>query len=225
MKLYASALAACATAMALPVQAGSFTSTIQDTVRMEVQGAGVSMTRLGSEYSASGVGVKGAIPSTGTTPLFSSTASGSGSSTYAPSAYSAASSDGTFQFKESFRAADLLPTPAVTNTVANGLTTATTGGFTSTQSTGELTAVNMYGEATIQYAGTAGTIGVEGVPAAGSAAAVAATGTTVSMPLVQSTTGPNSVQASTGGPSFTIAPDANGIIGIAQRSISLSVWE
>ena len=91
MKLYASALAACATAMALPVQAGSFTSTIQDTAVISVQGAGIQMTRVGSEYSASGVGV--AIPQA----AYSTTAA----NTYTPT-----SDTGTFQFSESIRAAD-----------------------------------------------------------------------------------------------------------------------
>ena len=134
MKAFHSVFAACIAATALPVSAGPFTSTILDSATISVQGNGIQMTRLGSEYSASGVGVTGPTPSGGgAAPLFTGTADGNASS------YTAASSDGTFQFSEQYRAADVVSTAGL--------------GFGSGD---VLAGTNIYGQATIQYAGTVG---------------------------------------------------------------------
>ena len=133
MKVIFSALAGCIAVAAVPVSAGPFTSTILDTATISVQGNGIQMTRLGSEYSASGVGVTGPTPNSGAAPLFTGTADGNASS------YTAASNDGTFQFTEKYRAADVVSTAGL--------------GFDSSD---ELVGTNIYGQATIQYAGTVG---------------------------------------------------------------------
>lgn len=127
MKAFASIFATCITAAALPVSAGPFTSTITDTAVISVQGAGIQMTRVGSEYKASGVG----ITSTATGGAITS---GAATTTFTPT-----DPTGTFQFSESYRAADTKD-QAVT-----------------ISATGEIGTTNLYGEATIQYAGTAGT--------------------------------------------------------------------
>jgi hypothetical protein len=94
MKFVVSTFAACiaaAAAAALPASAGPFTSTITDTAVISVQGTGIQMTRVGSEYRASGVGIdsSAAFLTTGT-----------------PNAYTPTSETGTFQFTESYRKAD-----------------------------------------------------------------------------------------------------------------------
>lgn len=128
MKVIFSALAGCIAVAAVPVSAGPFTSTILDSATISVQGNGIQMTRMGSEYSASGVGVTGPAAA-----LFTGTADSTASS------YTAASSDGTFQFSEQYRAADVVSTAGL--------------GF----GTGDVLAgTNIYGQATIQYAGTVG---------------------------------------------------------------------
>ena len=128
MKALVSSFAACiaaAAAAALPASAGPFTSTITDSAVISVQGTGIQMTRVGSEYRASGVGIdnSAAFLTTGT-----------------PNSYTPISDSGTFQFTESYRAAD-----------------AKTTDFDVAVNTGEVTNFNMYGQATIQYAGTVGT--------------------------------------------------------------------
>jgi hypothetical protein len=98
MKFVVSSFAACiaaAAAAALPASAGPFTSTITDTAVISVQGTGIQMTRVGSEYRASGVGV------VVTTPFETD-------GTHNP--YTPTSNTGTFQFTESFREADATTT-------------------------------------------------------------------------------------------------------------------
>ena len=190
MKAIHSIFAACIAATALPVSAGPFTSTITDTAVISVQGAGVEMTRLGSSYTTSGVGVTSTTGvAAGTTPYGTIT----GSTT--PTTITPTSDTGTFQFSESYRAAD----------TANQAVTIS--------ATGEIAATNLYGEATIQYAGTAGSN------------AAAGTTTSITMPLVSTTTGPTTVTSTVGGPVITVASDASGITATAQRSISLTVFD
>ena len=136
MKLYASALAACATAMALPAYAGGgFTSTIRDSAVISVQGAGLQMTRMGSEFSASGYG-------TGTVSVTPGTGTGltGNGIELGTTEYKTTSTNGTpFSLDGSSRAAD-----------AVGQT------FSVATNTGTATAVNLYGDVMIQYAGTTG---------------------------------------------------------------------
>jgi hypothetical protein len=111
MKFVVSSFAACiaaAAAAALPASAGPFTSTITDTAVISVQGTGIQMTRVGSEYRASGVGIE--IPNNG----FNTNGT---HNTYKPT-----SDTGTFQFTESFREADA-DTTELTVAVNTGLVT------------------------------------------------------------------------------------------------------
>ena len=137
MKAIHTVFAACiaaAAAAALPASAGPFTSTITDTATISVQGTGIQMTRLGSEYTTSGVGVK-STTDIGVAPTPNGTITGSATAT----TITPTSDSGTFQFSESFRAAD---------TVNQSQTISATG---------EIGTTNLYGQATMQYAGTAGT--------------------------------------------------------------------
>lgn len=195
MKAIHSVFAACIAATALPASAGPFTSTITDTATISVQGTGIQMTRLGSEYTTSGVGVKsttgiGAV----TTPNGTITVSAT------PTTITPTSDSGTFQFSESFRAAD---------TVDQSQTISATG---------EIGTTNLYGQATMQYAGTAGG---NGLASGGNVA----DRTGITMPLVSTTTGPTTVTSTVGGPVITVASDASGITAQAQRSISLTVFD
>lgn len=189
MKAIHSVFAACITATALPVSAGPFTSTITDTAVISVQGAGVEMTRLGSSYTTSGVGVTSTTGVANTVPFGTITGDGT------PTTVTPTSDSGTFQFSESYRAAD-------TNNQAVTIS-----------ATGEIAATNLFGQATIQYAGTAGSN------------AAAGTTTSITMPLVSTTTGPTTVTSTVGGPVITVASDASGITATAQRAISLTVFD
>jgi len=190
MKAIHSVFAACITVTALPVSAGPFTSTITDTAVISVQGAGVEMTRLGSSYTTSGVGVTSTTGVVDNTVPFGTITGDSTPTTVTPT-----SDSGTFQFSESYRAAD------------------TVDQVVSINATGEIGATNLYGQATIQYAGTAGSN------------AAAGTTTSITMPLVSTTTGPTTVTSTVGGPVITVASDARGITATAQRAISLTVFD
>jgi hypothetical protein len=137
VKVIFSALAGIIAASALPVSAGgAFTSTIRDSNVISVQGAGLQMTRMGSEFSASGYG-------TGTvsvTPGTCSSNCGANDIPLGTTAYTTTSTDGTpFSLDGSSRAAD-----AVGQSFSVGT------------NTGTATSLNLYGEVLIQYAGTVG---------------------------------------------------------------------
>ena len=136
MKAIFCALAGVIAASALPVSAGgAFTSTIRDSAVISVQGAGLQMTRLGSEFSASGYG-------TGTVSVTPGTGSGVGGNNIdvGTTEYKTTSTNGTpFSLDGSSRTAD-----AVNQSFSVGTNTGTAG------------SVTLYGDVMIQYAGTAG---------------------------------------------------------------------
>lgn len=119
-----------------PAFAGGYTSSITDTVKLDVQGAGVQSVRTGSSYAVSGSnvefsGTNPAIGGLGAGTAYSSTSPASVTTSTAPSIVTPGSA---FSFSESAYVGDLVKTSAYTPTAGvvsptiYGNSTVSTGG-------------------------------------------------------------------------------------------------
>ena len=158
------AAALLAAAGIAPALAGGYTTSVTDTVKLDVQGAGYSQTRTGSAYSVGGNNV-------GSTQLGGlGLASGSGASTYVTTSSAGfRSSDAptiinsgtSFSFSESAYVGDAVTTPA--------FATSTTSG-----QQGTIAPATSYGQVTTSTGGVAGSLAGTlnlGAAAAGTSAA------------------------------------------------------
>ncbi len=178
---------------------GGFTSTIKDTGVISVQGAGLQMTRMGSEFSASGygAGTVTATPTTNNAGVTTTEYTVTNTTNGAP-----------FSLEGSSRAADAQGQAftvglAGVSSVVNNVTT-----VSPTENTGAASSVNLYGNVTIQYAGTAGT---------GTGVTSSLNGTT--------TTGPTVIAGSGAGPVITVGKDAQGVTVLGSREIQLTIFD
>ena len=139
MKLYASALAFCATAMGVPAFAGPYTQAIQNSVNLNVQGTAIQTERIGTSLSVSGSNVS---PSAGF-----GLGAGTVASATAP-AIATNDSTGTFTIANAGM-------PFSLNQAVNIGDTVTT---TQSVATGLIATPTLYGKNTTQLGGDKGTL-------------------------------------------------------------------
>ncbi len=136
MKLYATALAACATAMGAPAFAGPYSQSIQNSVNLNVQGSAIQTERIGTSLSVSGNNVAaGAGFGLG---------AGTSASTTAP-AIATNASTGTFTIDNAGMPFSLTQSVIVGDVVAT----------TQTNTAGAIDAPTLYGKSTTQLGGNA----------------------------------------------------------------------
>jgi hypothetical protein len=117
----------CVPLLPLPAQADGFTSTIQDSIGISVQGAAVQTTRMGSSYSVSGVNVEAA---TATTAIGLSAATAGATSLDAitpnPTAFNIVNEGQEFSLSEKLFVGDSVINPSTANSgVINPVTYST----------------------------------------------------------------------------------------------------
>ncbi len=119
--------------MSLPALADGFTSTIQDSVGISVQGAAVQTTRMGTSYAVSGVNV------TASGDLGLSTATGlsaTAAAVPAPTAFTITNPGQEFNLSEKLLVGDAIVTPTV---VTSGQVAPVTYGTVTSQVGGNIT--------------------------------------------------------------------------------------
>jgi hypothetical protein len=87
-----------------------------------------------------------------------------------------------------------------------------------TENTGFVGPVELYGDVTIQYAGTAGTVGIAGTAMAPDLKQMTYDTDGTSLSQITAVAGSSA-------PTITIGSDAQGITAVAQRSMSLTVFD
>ena len=151
MKLYASALAFCATAMGVPAFAGPYSQSIQNSVNLNVQGTAIQTERIGTSLSVSGNNVE-----TKTANAGFGLGLGTAASPTAPAIADNAST-GSFVI-------DNVGMPfSLTQSVIVGDVVATT----QTNAAGVIGTPTLYGKSTTQLAGDAGSLAGTLIPATG----------------------------------------------------------
>ena len=140
MKLYATALAACATAIGVPAFAGPYSQSIQNSVNLNVQGTAVQTERIGTSLSVSGNNLTGPAAGFGL-------GLGTAASATAP-AIATNASTGTFDIANAGMPFSLTQSVNIGDTVVT----------TQTAATGLIATPTLYGKNTTQLGGDKGTL-------------------------------------------------------------------
>lgn len=146
-----------------PALAGGYTTSVTDTVKLDVQGAGYSQTRTGSSYSASGTNVGATVGGLGTAAAASMV---TGAQTVRSSSAPTITSAGTaFSFAESAYVGDTNTAGTYTTTANNGnKTTASAAGATpevvavDSNVAGTIAPNSSFGQVTVSTGGVAGSL-------------------------------------------------------------------